>query len=367
MTNTHSPETHASAVLTINLAAIAKNYTLLQNTIKGAECAAVVKANGYGLGAEQVGKTLYAAGCRQFFVAQLDEGIRLRSALHDAEIHILGGLIPGTEEIYKEHILVPVLGSLGEMASWRIFANGAPLPCDIHIDTGMLRLGLPPDELRQIADDPDMLSGLEIKNIMSHLASADDTDSPQSETQLKMFNDARQIIPQGNASFANSSGIFLGHPYHFDLARPGVALYGVNPTAGQANPMHPVVGLKARIIQLRDATAGETVGYGAAYKVEKNKKIATLSVGYADGYLRSLSDNAHAYLGEHKIPLVGRVSMDLITLDVSSVPSDLCHVGAWVELIGRHHSIDDLAQEAGTIGYEVLTNLGSRYHRIYEN
>lgn len=367
MTNIQFPKSHACAVLTINLAAIANNYRLLQNQIGSAECGAVVKANGYGLGAEQVGTCLYDQGCRNFFVAHLQEGVHLRGTLQDAQIHILGGLTPGAEAVYLDNKLIPVLGSLGEIAAWKKHTKKAPFPCDIHVDTGMLRLGLPPNELNQIADDPGLLDGLQIKNVMSHLASADEADNPQNQNQLAAFRTARQIIPHGKASFANSSGIFLGASYHYDLTRPGVALYGVNPTPGSANPMNSVVTLAARIVQIRDARAGETVGYGAAHTVEKNARIATLSVGYADGYLRSLSGNAFGYIDDFKVPLVGRVSMDLITFDVSSVPSELCHVGTWIELIGPRHSVDELAREAGTIGYEVLTNLGSRYHRIYEN
>ena len=171
----------------------------------------------------------------------------------------------------------------------------------------------------------------------------------------------------GNACLANSSGIFCGTPYHFDMVRPGVALYGANPTPDSKNPMQPAINLKARIVQTREARVGDTVGYGAGHKVTRHSKIATLAVGYADGYLRSLSSNAFGYIGEHRIPLVGRVSMDLITFDVTQVPVNLCTVGAWVELIGPNHSVDDLANEGGTIGYEVLTSLGSRYHRVYIN
>ncbi|NQW01347.1 MAG: alanine racemase [Rhodospirillales bacterium] len=366
MTDISVPETHASAILTIDLAAIVENYRTLQKQTQGVECAAVVKANGYGLGAEQVGGALLGAGCRKFFVAHLDEGIDLRAVVGDAEIHILGGLVPGVEDVYRQHKLVPVLGSLGEIAAWKAYADGSPLPCDIHVDTGMLRLGLPPAELRQIADHPQLMSGLEIRNVISHLAAADTIHSPQSGAQLRAFKEARRILPQGQACFANSSGIFWGSPYHFDLVRPGVALYGVNPTPDSANPMRPTVELQARIVQLRDARAGDTVGYGATYKVKESAKIATLAVGYADGYLRALSGKAFAYLGGHRIPLVGRVSMDLITFDVSQVPHPLCHVGAWVELIGANHKVDDLAREADTIGYEVLTSLGSRYHRVYK-
>ncbi len=361
------PQSHASAILTIDLNAITNNYNMLQRQLGGAECAAVIKADGYGLGAERVGASLAAAGCETFFVAHIEEGIRLRQVVGDAEIHILNGLLPGAADTYKTHNLIPVLGSLREIGAWKVYTKENHLPCDIHVDTGMLRLGLPPDELRQIANDGELVSGLNIKNVMSHLASADELHSPQSGKQLKAFKQAREVLPMGAASFANSSGIFRGAPFHFDLARPGVALFGVNPTADSSNPMQPTIELKARIIQLRDAWAGDTVGYNATYKIKEHTKIATLAVGYADGYLRSLSGRAFAYLDGHKIPLLGRVSMDVVCFDVSQVPVHSCFVGAWVELIGPNHSVDALAGEAGTIGYEVLTNLGSRYHRIYKN
>lgn len=367
MTISNTPESHAGAILTIDLAAIAKNYETLKTHLGTVECAAVVKANGYGLGAGEVGCALSIAGCRKFFVAHLEEGIELRKHVGDAEIHILNGLMPLSGDVYKEHRLIPVLGSLREIGAWRFYTKDAALPCDIHVDTGMLRLGLAPDELRQIANDADLISGLEIMNVMSHLASADELHSPQSGAQLKAFKEARSILPMGAASFANSSGIFRGAPYHFDLGRPGVALFGVNPAPDTPNPMCPAVELKARIVQLRDARPGETVGYGATYKLKKHSKIATLSVGYADGYLRSLSGKAFGYIADHKVPIAGRVSMDLISFDVSDVPAKLCHVGAWVELLGANHSVDDLAGEAGTIGYEVLTSLGARYHRVYKN
>ena len=358
---------HANAVLVIDLAAIRKNYQILQHTLNGVEVAAVVKANAYGLGADRIGPALVKAGCKKFFVAHLEEGIHLRPYVADTEIHILGGLLPGASDTYREYSLIPVLGSLHEISSWADYTRDIPLPCDIHVDTGMLRLGLPQSELNQIIENPNIMAGLKVLNVISHLASADELHSYQTSAQLRAFKVARKALPMGKACLANSSGIFCGAPYHLDMVRPGLALYGANPTPNFQNPMCPTTELKARITQIRDARAGETIGYGATYKVNKNSKIATVSVGYADGYLRSLSNKAFAYLEGYKIPLVGRVSMDLITFDISNVPIDLCNIGAWIELIGPNHSVDDLAREGSTISYEVLTNLGARYHRIYIN
>jgi len=358
-------EHHAGAVLSVNLDAVQSNYRLLRERLGDIPSAAVIKADGYGLGAAPVARALANAGCQTFFVFHVEEGVHARQALPDSEIHVLNGLLPGAEDAYREHRLVPVLGSLGEMDAWRDACSGDPLPCDLHVDTGMLRLGLPPDELSRIADDESLTAGLNVAYIISHLASADEPESLQNAQQLAAFREVRKVLPMGRACLCNSSGIFLGADYHFDLARPGVALYGVAPVPGQPNPLSPVIDLKGRIIQLRDAAAGDTIGYGATYRVEQPTRIATVPVGYADGYLRSLSNNACGYIGGAKVPLVGRVSMDLITFDVSGVPEHDCRPGAWIELIGANNSVDDAAAAAGTIGYEILTSLGNRYHRVY--
>jgi len=362
---TNIPENRAGAVLTIDLEAVRANYRILLDRLNGVPSAAVVKADGYGLGADKVAPALAAAGCDTFFVAHLEEGVRLRPLVPACAIHILNGFLADAADAYREYRLTPVLGSLVEIDAWKGFCGDTPLPCDIHVDTGMLRLGLPPDELQRIADDPSRVAGLDITYVISHLASADEIENPQNPAQLDAYSKARRVLPQGMACFANSSGIFLGAEYHFDLARPGVALYGVNPRPETANPMHGTVTLKGRIVQVRDATCGQSVGYGASYDVPKPSRIATVPVGYADGYLRSLSNRASGYIGGHRVPLVGRVSMDLITFDVTGVPDHLCRPGAWIELIGPNRPVDAVAEEAGTIGYEILTSLGGRYHRAY--
>ena len=358
-------EAMTGAVLHIDLDAVQNNYRTLVDKLSGVPSAAVVKADGYGLGAKRVCPALAAAGCRVFFVAHLTEGIAIRTILPDTEIHILNGLMPDSLDAYREHRLIPVLGSLGDIATWRSFSTEAPLPCDIHVDTGMLRLGLPPDELDVLVDAPDKVIGMNICLVMSHLASADEVGSDQNLTQLAAFVRAREILPMGQACLANSSGIFLGTCYHFDMVRPGIALYGGNPTPGEPNPMVPTVTLKGRITQVRHATTGDTVGYNATYRVEDNALIATVSVGYADGYLRSLSGVASGMIDGIMVPLVGRVSMDLITFDVSAVRESARQPGQWIELIGPNITIDSLAATAGTISYEILTSLGQRYHRVY--
>jgi len=360
------PEHLAGAVLRIDLDAVATNYRTLCHRLGDVACGAVVKADAYGLGAERVGPVLARAGCQDFFVAHINEGVRLRRALATARIHVLSGLYSGAEDTFCEHNLLPVLGSLGEIALWKNYCSTAPLPCDLHVDTGMLRLGLPTDEFRKIVDNPDLLAGLNLQLVLSHLASADETASQQNPRQLAAFKQARAVIPAGQASFSNSSGIFLGPDYHFDIARPGIALYGVNPTPGKPNPMRATVTLNARIVQLRDGHAGDSVGYSGTHRLDKATRIATVAVGYADGVLRSLSNRSCGHIGEYRVPLIGRVSMDLITFDVSDVPDCLLYPGQWIEMIGPRHTVDDMANDAGTIGYEILTSLGRRYHRVYK-
>jgi alanine racemase len=360
------PENLAGAVLTIDLGAVRANYRHLKQQLGGLPCAAAIKADAYGLGAAQVAPVLAAEGCNHFFVAHVAEGIELRNLLPGAEIHILNGLLPDSEAAYREHRLIPVLGSLPEIDAWLAYCGGNSLPCDLHVDTGMARLGLPPSEVAALGADADRLANLDVTYVMSHMASAEE-DSPQNALQLKRFLDARQHLPMGRASLCNSSGIFLGADYHFDLARPGVALYGVNPTPARHNPMRSVVSLKARVLQVRDAVSGDTVGYNATHTITAPTKIATVPVGYADGYSRALSNCGQAVINGILVPVVGRVSMDLITLDVSAVPDADNLRGAWAELIGERPGItlQDIAAAIGSNEYEVLTSLGRRYYRCY--
>jgi alanine racemase len=356
--------------LTIDLDALAENYRILCRALDGVACAAVVKADGYGLGAHEVGPALARAGARQFFVAQLQEAVALRDHLTgfpDHVVAVLNGLQPGTERDFLDHGILPVLNSLDEIARWRDTARqaGRKLPAILHVDTGISRLGLPADELDALASEPARLAGIDLHCVMSHLACADTPEHPLNAAQLRAFETALSRLPRTPACFANSSGIFLGPEYHFDLARPGVALYGVNPTPGKPSPMCQVVELKGTILQVRRIDAPTTVGYGATHRADGPMRLATVAAGYADGYLRSLSNRGTARIAGQRVPVVGRVSMDLITLDVTAVPEAEAHPGAMVELLGPEHDVDALADEAGTIGYEILTALGRRYHRRY--
>jgi alanine racemase len=363
---------HATGtILTIDLDAVAANYGALREKAPEAECAAVVKADGYGLGAVPVVRALVGAGCETFFVAHLGEALAIRGTAPDATIAVLNGAAPGAEAELAEHGILPVLNSLEAVAAWTAqgVEDGTRLPAILHVDTGMSRLGLSDAELDRVADDPSLLDGIDIKWLMSHLAVSEEPKHPLNAEQRARFEAARARLPALPASLANSSGIFLGPDYHYDLVRPGAALYGVNPTPSAGtppnNPMRPVVRLEAPILQVRSIDSPRTVGYGATHGVTGTARIATIPVGYADGYLRSLSNRGRAFLGDHEVPVVGRVSMDLVTLDVTAVPEADAHPGAMVEVISERHPVDAVAGDAGTIGYEILTSLGARYARRY--
>jgi len=360
----------AGAVLSIDLDALADNWRLFRDLCapSKAEAAAVVKACAYGLGVDRAAPALMQAGCKTFFVASIDEAIELRSILGPAPtIHVFYGLMEGAERDFVEFDLVPVLNTLGEVGAWRAFCSGSgeSRPCDLHIDTGMSRLGLDNQELTSLVDNPDQLDGLNLNMAMSHLASAEEADNLTNAQQLGKFQAALKHINPAHASLANSSGAFLGPDYHFDLVRPGIALYGSNPTPNQPNPMAQVIRLQAKVLQVRTIDTRQGVGYGSTHQAVPGVRLATIAAGYADGYPRSLSNTGDVYFGEFRAPVVGRVSMDLITVDVTKIPEPLCRPGQLADLIGPLNSVDDVADKAATIGYELLTQLGSRYHRVY--
>lgn len=360
----------AGAVLTVDLDAIRANYRLLRSrgAASGAACAAVLKADAYGLGLQPVARALAREGCRSFFVAHLDEGIRLRQVVpEDSTIHVMHGAMPGAARDCYAYDLVPVLNDPGQVAEWRALAAalGQTLPAAIQVDTGMSRMGLAPADLARLRQDPDWLRGLQPRLVMSHLACADEPGHPLNERQRQRFESVRALFPGVPGSLANSSGVFLGPAWHADLLRPGCALYGINPQPGNPNPLAQAVSLAARVVQLRDVDAGDIVGYGARYVAPGPRRIATIAVGYADGWLRALSGHSFAYVDGVALPFVGRVSMDSITLDASALPEGRLAPGATVDLLCAQQTVDDVAAQAGTIGYEVLTRLGSRFQRRY--
>lgn len=359
---------HAGAILTIDLGAIVANYRRLQSELAGVECAAVVKANAYGLGVVHVAPVLERAGCRHFFVATFDEGVELRGILDtETEIAVLNGLPPGAADDCRHHRLIPVLNSLAEIDEFAASArtSGSSQPAILHCDTGMNRLGLEGSEVDVLAATPGRLAGVEVRTIMSHLACAEEPDHPLNRDQLARFGRRLAGLPAAPASLANSSGIFLGSDYHFQLARPGVALYGANPTPGEPNPMREVVTLQARVLQVRDVDSPQTVGYGATYRISSPRIIATIAMGYADGFSRTLSIRGQVALGDTAVPVIGRVSADMSVIDVGEVDRETCQRGDLVTVIGGRRTLEVVAAEAGTIAYEILTRLGHRYERIY--
>lgn len=363
-----------SAHLTIDLDAIAANYALLSDKADPAACAAVVKCDAYGLGAIPVATALWKAGCRIFYVATVEEGLRLRVQLADATIKTLHGISsPDEAEISRIHRLTPILNHTGQWDLWELQAteSGQSLDWVAHIDTGMHRLGFPLAEFEELFETlhRNPHRSTQLAGLMSHLACADDPSHPMNDAQLKQVQSLQQRWPEIPLCFANSSGLFLGDAYHFDEVRPGAALYGLNPQPGTPNPLATSITLNSPILQVSTAANDGTAGYGASYPVQPGSKLAVVQSGYGDGIFRQGYDAASAILhydgGMMRIPYAGRVSMDLITLDVSQVPEAALESATHVELIGPNLPPDEVAVWSGTIGYEVLTRLGTRYRRSY--
>ncbi len=365
------PAPEAGGLLTVDLGALVDNWRSLGRRAMPSECAAVVKADAYGCGLEQVATALARAGCKTFFVADLSEARRLRPVAPDAAIYVLNGLMPDTAPAFAELRARPVIGSMLELAEWDAFTAGQQWRggAALHVDTGMNRLGITANEAAAMA------SRIRSENhgitlVMSHLACADEPDHPLNERQIALFREVRMLYRGIPSSLANSSGIFLGDKAHCDVVRPGVALYGVNPTPGQPNPMKPVVELKARIAQVRPVARGETVGYNATWTTRRATRLAIATLGYGDGYLRASGSSdeepgGFAMVAGKRCPIAGRISMDLLTIDVTDVPEGTVRRGDIATLIGDDLPIDEVARTAGTIGYELLTSLGRRYHRDY--
>jgi alanine racemase len=364
--------TEAGGLLTIDLDAIEANWKKLAGTTIPVECAAVVKADAYGCGLDPVTRKLLKAGCRTFFVAEVAEGRRVRAIAPEAVIYVLNGLMPGSAPAFAAADLRPVINSTTELAEWDAFVatKGWRGGAALHVDTGMNRLGISIDEAVAIA--PRIQSenhGFTL--LMSHLACAETPDHPMNDRQIRLFREIRIMYRGVPSSLANSAGIFLGGTMYCDMVRPGIALYGANPTPGKANPMRPVVDLGGRIIQVRAINKGESVGYGATFIATRTSRIATIAVGYGDGFLRSAAGAkgkpaAEVVVGGRRCPVAGRVSMDVIAVDVTDLPDGTARRGDLATIIGEGMSVDDLAAAMGTMAYEVLTSLGPRYHRTYK-
>jgi alanine racemase len=362
----------ANGILTIDLDAIVTNWRKLEKAAVPAECAAVIKADAYGCGTGPVARALSAAGCKTFFVATLDEARAAREAVPSAAIYTLGGFFQNTGEAYAKINCRPVIGDLNELAEWDVFCrrSGWNGGAGIHIDTGMHRLGLTATDAHGLI--PRINAGDHgITLVMSHLASAEQLHNTFNARQLAAFREIASLFSGVPVSLANSSGVYLGPQFQFDLVRPGAALYGINPTPEADNPMRPVVDLKARIIQVRNVARGETVGYGGTWTARRPTRLAIVSAGYADGYFRAASANdgtrgAEVVVAGKRCPVAGRISMDVLAADITDLPPNAARRGHMATLLGEGITVDELAHHFGTIGYEVLTNLGKRYARVYK-
>lgn len=351
-----SPRAIARARLIVDLDAITANWRALDAlTGAGVETGAVVKADAYGLGAASVGPALAAAGARSFFVALAEEGALLREALGPGPaIHVFSGLMPGDAALVRSHRLIPCLNSPGQIADFA--RDCAGLPAAVQLDSGMNRLGLEPAEL---ADALPTLARLAPVLVISHLACADEPGHPLNRAQAAAFAALTARLPGVRRSLAATGGILLGPAWHFDLVRPGVGLYGGRPFLDA----RPVVRLALPVVQVREVAAGEIVGYGAGWTAVRPARVATVSAGYADGLSRALGGGRLAlFAGETAVPVIGRVSMDLLTVDVTG----LADVPATLDLLNDFQGVDAVADAGGTIGYEVLTSLGRRYDRVYK-
>jgi len=362
----------ATGVLTVDLDAICANWRKLEKTAVPAECAAVIKADAYGCGLEPVARALANAGCKTFFVATLDEARAARAIAPSAAVYVLNGFIQNTGDAYAKIDAKPVIGDLNELAEWDVFCrrSGWAGGVAIHVDTGINRLGLTIAEAQGLI--PRINAGDHgIELVMSHLACAESLHHPLNARQLATFREIASVFSGVPASLSNSSGIFLGAPFLFDLVRPGAALYGINPTPEADSPVQPVVELKARVVRIREVERGESVGYGATWMTRRPTRLAIVAAGYADGYFRAGGSNdgtrgAEVVVAGKRCPVAGRISMDLMAIDVTDLEKNAVRRGHLVTLIGEGITVDELAHHFGTIGYEVLTSLGPRYARVYK-
>lgn len=362
--------------LTVDLQALAENWQEMARRSGGARAAAVVKADAYGLGLEDCGTTLYEAGARDFFVAVVQEGVTLRAYAPEARIFVLSGIWPGQERVFFDNDLVPVLASEEQLAFWMsVIAERGDYPCALQVDTGFNRLGLPLEDALALAQDVSRPASFSPVLVLSHLHSGDTPSSSSNVQQLQAFRQVSAAFEGVESSLSASAGIFLGSDYHFDLTRPGIALYGGEAVNGLA-PLRAVAKAEARILQIRSAKEGETVSYGATHRLSRPSRLAVASIGYADGYLRSLSGagiplradgsvGASGFIAGKRVPVVGRVTMDLTIFDVTDLPEGSVQAGNYLELFGANVALDEVARAGGTIGYEMLTGLGLRYERRY--
>ena len=361
-----SLSTTSPAILQISLSAMAENYRSIR-ALTGAGVAPVLKADAYGLGAVQAFHALRKEGASRFFVATPDEAAQLRALDGMAELFILGGFYAGSDDAYLSGGFTPVLNSLEEVGRWSALCNktGRKLPAAIHFDTGMNRLGLGKDETLKLIAETSLYEGIDLRLIMSHFACSDEKGHEMNARQADIFAKIAASFPDVPKSLCNSSGIFRDRNWHYDVVRTGFALYGGNPTPEATNPMRRVVDLSVRILQTRCVKAGENAGYGATHPFQNDTTLATVALGYADGFHRTGSNRAKLFWNGRPCPVVGRVSMDLVIVDTGAIKDTKPQAGDLLEVLGPHQSIDDLARDLGTIGYETITSLGKRYERSH--
>ena len=368
-----------TGIITVDLPQIADNWRALARLTGPAACGAVVKANAYGLGSDRIIPTLAKAGCKTFFIATPDEAEQARAKAPNATIYALDGLLPGSAEDFARLGIRPVLSSLAEVEIWSKLCKmrGTKLSCGLHIDTGLNRLGLPARDARRFASDAQTRAALDVTLVMSHLACADNASDPKNRDQLLAFETLSALFPGVPRSLAASDGLMLGPTFHFDLVRPGYALYGGQASVANPAPVAPAVTVAARILSVTGVAPGECVGYSATWRTKRPSRIATIAAGYADGIPRSASSpdgrpGGQVLIGDALAPIVGRVSMDLITVDVTELAAGAAAPGAFATLIGPGLTgpgltIEDVGYAASTIGYEILTRLGARFERVYRD
>lgn len=354
---------HITLLMEVDTRAIASNYNTLKDKANNSLCAAVLKADAYGFGLEPVARTLFQEGCSHFFVAHPEEGLALRQLLKEPHIYVLSGVLPGTTELFRQEKLTPVLTDYGMVQEWAREAKkaGEKLPCVLHVDTGMHRSGFDRKDQEKLVSAPDALENLDVQLVMSHLVASANADNPLNKAQNQEFQAFCQHFPGISKSLADTGGIFLGDAFQYDMVRPGKGLFGLYPSAD----LKQCLTLSARILQVRTASQGETVGYDGTYTLARDSDLATLGVGFADGYDRRLSNTGYVDIQGFKAPIVGRISMDYTVVDVTDVPSSLRPVGGWVDLVSETLTLDDLAQQTGTISRELSTGLGHRWTRVH--
>lgn len=354
---------YVTGFLEIDTGAILHNYKTLHALLHNSTCSAVLKADAYGFGIKEIAPLLSQEGCSSFFVAHLEEGLYLRTLLKDPAIYVLSGILPGTEDLFAEKNLTPVLNNFDMVKLWAKEAQkrGKKLPCVLHFDTGMRRNGFDQKDLGLLFDSLQELRCLDVQVIMSHLVSSHDAKDPLNRHQQDLFETLRRHFPHAKASLADTGGIYLGQDFHYDIVRPGKGLFGLFNDAA----LNPCLKLFGRILQIRAAHKGESVGYGATHTLARESKLATIGIGFADGYDRRLSNTGHVEFQGFKAPIIGRISMDYTVVDVTDIPESLCYQGGWAELVNHTLTLDTLAHTIGTISRELSTGFSKRLMRIY--